>query len=153
MPPGVDGPEGGGCAPIARAQRRGGTFLKPVNPATIAKSLAIGNPADGYAALKATAESGGAMETVTDEEIIEGMPLLAQTEGIFAETAGGVTIGVLKKLVKQGLIKRTETTVALVTGNGLKTQEAVMNAVGRPTRISPSLVHLQKTFGLGNHER
>src|SRR5207245_11798167 len=88
-----------------------------------------------------------------DEEIIEGMTLLAQTEGTFAETAGGVTSGVLKKLVKQGIIKRTETTVALITGNGLKTQEAVMNAVGRPTRISPSLVHFQKTFGLGNHER
>ena len=74
------------------------------------------------------------METVTDEEIVEGMTLLAQTEGIFAETAGGVTVGVLKKLVKQGLIKRGEVTVALITGNGLKTQDAVMNAVGRPTR-------------------
>ncbi|TLY41137.1 MAG: pyridoxal-phosphate dependent enzyme, partial [Nitrospirae bacterium] len=149
----VDGAQAEGCAPIATAHKLGRDFFKPVKPATIAKSLAIGNPADGYYALKATAESGGAMETVTDEEIIEGMTLLAQTEGIFAETAGGVTIGVLKKLVKQGLIKRTETTVALVTGNGLKTQEAVMNAVGRPTRISPSLVHFQKTFGLGTHER
>ena len=149
----VDGAQAEGCAPIATAHKLGRDFFKPVKPATVAKSLAIGNPADGYYALKATAESGGAMDMVTDEEIIEGMTLLAQTEGIFAETAGGVTIGVLKKLVKQGIIKRTETTVALITGNGLKTQEAVMNAVGRPTRISPSLVHFQKTFGLGNHER
>src|SRR5438132_1525840 len=149
----VDGAQAEGCSPIAVAYKLGRDFFKPVKPATIAKSLAIGNPADGYYALKATAESGGAMDTVTDEEIIEGMTLLAQTEGIFAETAGGVTIGVLKKLVKQGLIKRTETTVALITGNGLKTQEAVMNAVGRPTRISPSLVDFQKTFGLGIHER
>jgi len=81
------------------------------------------------------------------------MTLLAQTEGIFAETAGGVTIGVLKKLVKQGILKRTDTTVALITGHGLKTQEAVMNAVGRPTRISASLVDFQKTFNLGKHER
>jgi threonine synthase len=93
------------------------------------------------------------MDAVTDEEIVEGMTLLAQTEGVFAETAGGVTIGVLKKLVKQGLIKRTDTTVALITGNGLKTQEAVMHAVGRPTRISPSLVHFEKMFNLGKHER
>ncbi len=90
---------------------------------------------------------------ITQTPGIEGMTLLAQTEGVFAETAGGVTVGVLKKLVKQGLIKRTDTTVALITGNGLKTQEAVMHAVGRPTRISPSLVHFEKMFNLGKHER
>ncbi|TPW01811.1 MAG: threonine synthase, partial [bacterium] len=84
---------------------------------------------------------------------VEGMTLLAQTEGIFAETAGGVTVGVLKKLAKQGIIKRTDTTVALITGNGLKTQEAVMHAVGRPTRISPSLAQFLKTFNLDKHER
>jgi threonine synthase len=88
------------------------------------------------------------MDTVTDEEIVEGMTLLAQTEGIFAETAGGVTVGVLKKLAKQGIIKRRDVTVALITGNGLKTQEAVIDAVGRPTRIPPSLVQFQKTFNL-----
>ena len=149
----VNGAQAEGCSPISAAYKQGRDFFKPVKPNTIAKSLAIGNPADGYYALKATAESGGAMDSVTDEEIVEGMMLLAQTEGVFAETAGGVTIGVLKKLVKQGVIKRTDTTVALITGNGLKTQEAVMHAVGRPTRISPSLVQFQKTFNLGKHER
>ncbi|MEK6549014.1 MAG: threonine synthase [Nitrospirota bacterium] len=149
----VHGAQAEGCSPISAAYKQGRDFFKPVKPNTIAKSLAIGNPADGYYALKATAESGGAMDSVTDEEIVEGMTLLAQTEGVFAETAGGVTIGVLKKLAKQGVIKRTDTTVALITGNGLKTQEAVMHAVGRPTRISPSLAQFQKTFNLVKHER
>ena len=144
----VHGAQAEGCSPIAAAYKQGRDFFKPVKPNTIAKSLAIGNPADGYYALKATGESRGAMETVTDEEIVEGMTLLAQTEGIFAETAGGVTVGVLKKLVKQGLIKRPDVTVALITGNGLKTQDAVMNAVGRPTRIPPSLVQFRKTFNI-----
>jgi len=151
----LNGAQAEGCAPIATAYKHGRDFFKPVKPKTIAKSLAIGNPADGYYALKATAESGGAMDCVTDEEIVEGMTLLAQTEGIFAETAGGVTIGVLKKLVKNGIIKRTDVTVALITGNGLKTQEAVANAVGRPIRISPSLVHFEQMFKLsklGKHE-
>jgi len=144
----VHGAQAEGCSPIATAHKEGRDFFRPVKPQTIAKSLAIGNPADGYYALKAAAESGGAMDSVTDDEIIGGMTLLAQTEGIFAETAGGVTIGVLKKLVKSGIIKRHEVTVALITGNGLKTQDAVINAVGRPTRISPSLVQFQKTFNL-----
>ena len=87
------------------------------------------------------------MESVTDDEVIEGINLLAQTEGIFAETAGGVTIGVLRKLAKQGVIKKHEVTVAYITGNGLKTQEAVMNSVGRPYRIPPSLVKFEQTFG------
>src|SRR5205085_9108683 len=90
----VNGAQADGCSPIAAAYKQGRDFFQPVKPKTIAKSLAIGNPADGYYALKATAESGGAMESVTDEEIVDGMTLLAQTEGIFAETAGGVTIGV-----------------------------------------------------------
>jgi len=149
----VHGAQAEDCSPISAAYKQGRDFFKPVKPYTIAKSLAIGNPADGYYALKAAAESGGAMDSVTDEEIVEGMTLLAQTEGVFAETAGGVTIGVLKKLAKQGIIKRTDTTVALITGNGLKTQEAVMHAVGRPTRIAPSLVAFQQTFNLGTHER
>ncbi len=144
----VHGAQAEGCSPIATAYKQGRDFFKPVKPKTIAKSLAIGNPADGYYALKATAESGGTMETVTDEEIVEGMTLLAQTEGVFAETAGGVTVGVLKKLAKQGVLKREDVTVALITGNGLKTQDAIINAVGRPTRISPSLVQFQKTFNL-----
>ncbi|HZS12915.1 MAG TPA: threonine synthase [Nitrospirales bacterium] len=142
----VNGAQADGCSPIATAYREGHDFFRPVKPKTIAKSLAIGNPADGYYALKAAGESGGAMDSVSDEEVVEGIKLLAQTEGIFAETAGGVTIGVLRKLVKQGTIKKQDVTVAYITGNGLKTQEAVIDAVGRPVRIQPSLVSFQQTF-------
>ena len=143
----VNGAQAEGCSPIATAFKNGRDFFKPVKPNTIAKSLAIGNPADGYYALKTAMESGGAMEAVTDDEIIEGIKLLAQTEGIFAETAGGVTIGTLLKLVKQGAIKRHDVTVAYITGNGLKTQEAVVDSVGRPYRIPPSLVKFEQMFG------
>ena len=144
----INGAQAEGCSPIATAFLNGRDFFKPVKPKTIAKSLAIGNPADGYYALKTAAESKGAMEAVTDDEIVEGIKLLAQMEGIFAETAGGVTIGVLRKLVKQGVIKKKDVTVAYITGNGLKTQEAVVDSVGRPIRIQPSLSHFTKTFGL-----
>lgn len=143
----VNGAQAEGCSPIATAYKNGRDFFKPVKPNTIAKSLAIGNPADGYYALKTVAESGGAMDAVTDDEVIEGIKLLAQTEGIFAETAGGVTIGTLRKLVKQGAIKKHDVTVAYITGNGLKTQEAVVDSVGRPFRIPPSLVKFEQTFG------
>ncbi len=147
----INGAQADGCSPIATAYKEGRDFFKPVKPKTIAKSLAIGNPADGYYALKATGESKGAMDMIPDEEVVEGIKLLAQTEGIFAETAGGVTIGVLKKLVKQGVIKKSDVTVAYVTGNGLKTQEAVIDSVGRPFRITPSLVSFEKTFKIGKN--
>ncbi len=143
----VNGAQAEGCSPIATAFKDGRDFFKPVKPNTIAKSLAIGNPADGYYALKTTAESGGTMEAITDDEVIEGIKLLAQTEGIFAETAGGVTIGTLRKLVKQGAIRKHDVTVAYITGNGLKTQEAVVDSVGRPYRIPPSLVKFEQMFG------
>ena len=143
----VNGAQAEGCSPIATAYKDGRDFFKPVKPNTIAKSLAIGNPADGYYALKTVAESRGAMDAVTDDEVIEGIKLLAQTEGIFAETAGGVTIGTLRKLVKQGAIKKHDVTVAYITGNGLKTQEAVVDSVGRPFRIPPSLVKFEQMFG------
>lgn len=149
VPTKINGAQAEGCSPIATAYKEGRDFFKPVKPRTIAKSLAIGNPADGYYALKATAESGGAMDMVTDDEVVEGIKLLAQTEGIFAETAGGVTVGVLKKLAKQGVIKKQDVTVAYITGNGLKTQEAVIDAVGRPVRIQPSLMSFQRTFKMG----
>ncbi|MFQ5992129.1 MAG: threonine synthase [Nitrospiraceae bacterium] len=151
----VNGAQAEGCSPIATAYKEGRDFFKPVKPKTIAKSLAIGNPADGYYALKTTSESAGAMDAVSDDEIVDGIKLLAQTEGIFAETAGGVTVGVLKKLVKQGAIKKSDVTVAYITGNGLKTQEAVIDAVGRPVRIQPSLLSFERTFkkdeGAGSH--
>ncbi|MXX10213.1 MAG: threonine synthase [Nitrospira sp. SB0677_bin_15] len=147
VPTKVNGAQAEGCSPIATAYKDGRDFFKPVKPNTIAKSLAIGNPADGYYALKTVAASQGAMDAVTDDEVIEGIKLLAQTEGIFAETAGGVTIGTLRKLVKQGAIKKQDVTVAYITGNGLKTQEAVVDSVGRPFRIPPSLVKFEQTFG------
>ncbi len=142
----VNGAQAEGCSPIASAYRDGRDFFRPVKPKTIAKSLAIGNPADGYYALKATGESRGAMEIVSDDEIVEGIKLLAQTEGVFAETAGGVTVGALRKLVKQGIIRKNDVTVAYITGNGLKTQEAVIDAVGRPVRIQPNLLSFEQTF-------
>ncbi len=142
----VNGAQAEGCSPITAAFKEGRDFFKPVKPKTIAKSLAIGNPADGYYALKTAGESGGTMDMVSDGEIVEAIKLLAQTEGIFAETAGGVTIGVLQKLVKAGVINKQDVTVAYITGNGLKTQEAVMDAVGRPIRIQPSLMSFEQTF-------
>jgi threonine synthase len=147
----INGAQAEGCSPIAAAYKEGRDFFRPVKPKTIAKSLAIGNPADGYYALKATAESKGAMDMVSDDEVVDGIKLLAQTEGIFAETAGGVTVGVLRKLVKQGIIKKNDVTVAYITGNGLKTQEAVIDAVGRPVRIQPSLVSFERTFKMGKN--
>ena len=147
----INGAQAEGCSPIVAAHKEGRDFFRPVKPKTIAKSLAIGNPADGYYALKTAAESQGAMDMVSDDEVVDGIKLLAQTEGIFAETAGGVTIGVLRKLVKQGVIKKSEVTVAYITGNGLKTQEAVIDAVGRPVRIPPSLVSFQQTFKMGRN--
>ncbi len=128
-----------GCSPVHRAYLAGSSQVEPVKPDTIAKSVAIGNPADGYFCLKIIAASGGASEAATDAEIVEGIKLLARTEGIFTETAGGVTIACLKKLVAAGKIRSDEVTVAYITGNGLKTQEAVVDHVARPIRIAPTL--------------
>jgi threonine synthase len=135
-----------GCSPIVNAFEAGTLHVHPVKPNTIAKSIAIGNPADGYYALKIARESGGAACAVSDEEIIEGMKLLAQTEGIFAETAGGVVIGVLKKLAASGAIKRSDLTVAAITASGLKTQEAVADVV-QPFVIQPTLESFQEVLG------
>ena len=128
-----------GCAPIVNAIKEKSEIIRPVKPKTIAKSLAIGNPADGYYAMATVAESGGWAETVTDEEIVEGIKLLAATEGIFTETAGGVTVGVTKKLIEQGKIPKNESIVICITGNGLKTQEAVQAKIGKPIKIKPTL--------------
>jgi len=129
-----------GCGPIVNAVKAGSEVIRPVKqPRTIAKSLAIGNPADGYYAFKVVKDSGGTGEHATDEEIVECMKMLAATEGIFAETAGGVTLAATRKLVQQGVIGRDDVTVISVTGNGLKTQEAVAGALRVPTPIKPSL--------------
>ncbi|HET8759629.1 MAG TPA: threonine synthase [Nitrospiria bacterium] len=144
----VNGAQATGCSPVATAFAEGRDFIKPVKPKTLAKSLAIGNPADGFYAVKTARETGGVITSVTDDEIVEGIHLLARTEGVFAETAGGVTIGVLKKLVEQGAIARRDVTVAYITGNGLKTQEAVAGTLGEAVYIEPSLEKFQRRFRL-----
>ena len=126
-----------GCSPIAQAFNDGSKEVRPVIPDTLAKSLAIGNPADGPYALRTIAESDGSAVIAMEDEIVEGIQLLAQTEGIFTETAGGVVISGLRRLVNQGVIKPDEVTVAYITGNGLKTQEVVESVVN-PVHISPS---------------
>ncbi len=123
------GAQATGCSPISTAVKEHQELFKPVIPKTIAKSLAIGNPADGFYAIETIKKTGGWAEDVSDEEVIEGIKLLAETEGIFAETAGGVTVGVARKLIDQGRIPKDESIVLMITGNGLKTQEVLLNRV------------------------
>ncbi len=140
------GAQAEGCSPIAQAFREGRDFINPVKPSTIAKSIAIGNPADGVYALEVARKTNGNIESVTDAEIVDGIKLLAETEGIFTETAGGTTIAVLKKLAEAGKINPDETTVAYITGNGLKTQEAVQGYVGEPLTIDPKLESFERAL-------
>ena len=137
--PVVHGAQATGCSPISAAYKDGKDFFKPVKPATIAKSLAIGTPADGFYALKVMKETGGASDDVSDDEIRDAMKALAECEGIFTETAGGVTVGTAKKLVASGKIPAEDSVVLCVTGNGLKTLDAVQGHVGKPDEIKPSL--------------
>jgi threonine synthase len=128
-----------GCSPVSTAYKAGLDVIRPVKPDTIAKSLAIGNPADGPYVLDIARRTGGAVEDVTDAEVVDAIRLLARTEGIFAETAGGVTVGVLRKLVADGRLDPEAETVVLNTGDGLKTLDAVAGQA-RPTAvIRPSL--------------
>ncbi len=135
-----------GCSPVTTAIKNGWDHFKPVRPDTIAKSIAIGNPADGYYGIKTVRESEGTGEDVTDEEMVSAMRLLAETEGIFTETAGGVTVGVTKKLVEQGRIPPDDLTVISITGNGLKTQEAVQDSVDPPLEIDAKFSSFQEMF-------
>lgn len=137
-----------GCAPIITAIKEQSDIIKPIKPNTIAKSLAIGNPADGIYAAGVVRESGGWAEDVSDDEIVEAIKVLAATEGVFTETAGGVTLGVAKKLVEQGKIPKDESIVVCITGNGLKTQEAVSERIGRPIRIKPNLNSFEENVPL-----
>jgi len=137
----VSGAQGEGCAPVADAFAAGADQVKPVRyPETIAKSLAIGDPADGFHALEEVRRSGGAMASVSDEEIVEAVGLLARTEGVFTETAGGVPIGVLSKLAARGVVRPDERVVAYVTGLGLKTLEPFAGAFGVAASIQPTAV-------------
>ncbi|MGZ4631722.1 MAG: threonine synthase [Actinomycetes bacterium] len=134
----IFGAQATGCSPVSQAFKQGHDVVRPVRPSTIAKSLAIGNPADGPYVLDATRRTGGAVEDVTDEEIVEGIRLLARTEGIFAETAGGVTVATLRKLLAAGQLDPDADTVVFNTGEGLKTLDAVSGHVGPAATIPPS---------------
>ena len=136
-----------GCSPIVNAFQAGALHVHPVEPDTIAKSIAIGNPADGYYALRVARQSGGGACAITDEEVVAGMKLLAQTEGIFAEAAGGVVIGALRKLTASGIIKRNEITVAFITGAGPRTQDIVSDTV-QPFNIQPTLESLEEVLNV-----
>jgi threonine synthase len=140
------GAQAEGCSPIAQAFREGRDFISPVKPNTIAKSIAIGNPADGVYALELARKTNGNIESVNDAEIIAGMKLLAETEGIFTETAGGTTIATLQKLVEAGKIDPDEVTVVYITGNGLKTLEAVKGELGEPFTIDPKLDEFERAL-------
>jgi threonine synthase len=135
----VSGAQPEGCSPVARAFAAGTDEVRPVKPKTIARSLAIGNPADGRYAIATAKATGGEIDACTEAEVIEGIRLLAETEGVFTETAGGVTIAVLRRLVARGAIARDEETVALITGNGYKTVEALEGALEPSFHVRPDL--------------
>jgi threonine synthase len=136
----IYGAQATGCNPISAAFKAGTDLIRPVpKPKTIAKSLAIGTPADGYYAVHAIKSSGGSCEDVSDEEIVAGIRLLAETEGIFAETAGGVTVACAKKLIETGKLPKNESIVLCITGHGLKTAEGVAPYLPAPRLINPSL--------------
>ncbi len=136
-----------GSSPIVKAYEAGSLHIHPMTPNTIVTSIAIGNPADGYYALMVARQSGGGAQDVTDEEAIEGMKLLAETEGIFAEAAGGVVIAGLKKLAQAQKIQKNQLTIALITGAGPRTQEIVADMV-EPINVHPSLESFSEALGV-----
>lgn len=138
------GAQATGCNPITHAFKEGWELFKPTKPNTIAKSIAIGNPADGFYAMKTMRATGGYGEDVTDDELAEGVKLLAETEGIFSEPAGGVTVAVTKKLLDQGKLDKHGRTVLCITGNGFKTVDAVIERVSRPDIIEAKLADFEK---------
>jgi len=145
-PPVLSGAQAAGCGPVASAWAEGRDFMAPVRPNTIAKSLAIGNPADGIFALDVARATGGSIESVSEREIVDGIALLAETTGVFTETAGGVTTAVLAKLAAAGAIDPDERVVLYVTGDGLKTLDAVADRVHRHT-IAPTVAAFETALG------
>jgi len=138
--PALTGAQALGCSPVYNAWKEGSDQVFPVRPNTIARSIAIGNPSDGTYVVRIARETGGVVEAVTEEEIVDAIRLLARTEGIFTETAGGVTIGVLAKLARGGRWRGDETVVAYVTGHGLKTADVIVGTGGgRRIEIDPNL--------------
>jgi threonine synthase len=136
-----------GSAPVVRAIEAGQEFPDPVKPNTIAKSLAIGNPADGFQVVRVVKETGASAAMVTDDEILDAVQLLARTEGIFTEAAGGTTVAATRALVKRGVIKPGESVVICITGNGFKTAEVMFDRVARPTQIGRSLSDFDRAIG------
>jgi threonine synthase len=135
----ISGAQAEGCAPVARAFAAGTEEVRPVKPDTIARSLAIGSPADGPYAIQTARSTAGVIDACTEDEVIDGIRLLAETEGVFTETAGGVTVAVLRRLREAGAIRPDEETVALITGNGYKTIEALEGTLEASYRVAPSL--------------
>jgi len=135
----VSGAQPEGCRPVAQAFQDGAETVTPMKPNTIARSLAIGSPADGMFAMQVARETGGHIEWCTEDEIREGITLLAETEGVFTETAGGVTIANLRRMCEQGIVKPDEETVAYITGNGYKTIEAFEGRVEPTFHVPPDL--------------
>jgi threonine synthase len=135
----ISGAQAEGCSPVAQAFVAGADEVRPVKPRTIAKSLAIGSPADGRYAIETARATGGAIDACTEAEVIDGVRLLAETEGVFTETAGGVTIAVLRRLVEAGVVRSDEETVALVTGNGYKTIEALEGSIEPSYHVAADL--------------
>jgi threonine synthase len=138
------GAQATGCSPISTAVKLGNTEIEPQKPSTIARSLAIGNPADGHYAIQTIIQSGGWSEDVSDPEIVKSIQLLAETEGIFTETAGGVTLGCARKLYKSDRILPNETTVLCITGNGLKTTDVLTGEYDTEQPIAPKLAEFEK---------
>jgi threonine synthase len=143
----VFGAQATGCSPVSAAYKEGHDVIRPVRPDTIARSLAIGAPADGPYVLDAVRRTNGAIEDVTDEEVVEGIKLLARTEGIFAETAGGVTVATAKKLIESGQLDPDGETVLLITGDGLKTLDALGDTIGPRATVPPSAEAVIKALG------
>src|SRR3989449_330025 len=138
------GAQATGCSPISTAVKAGNAEIDPQKPATIARSLAIGNPADGHYAIKTIKANGGWAEDISDPEIVESIQLLAETEGIFTETAGGVTVGCARKLYRQDRILPDETTVLCITGNGLKTTDVLNGKYEAEEPIPPKIAEFDK---------
>jgi threonine synthase len=138
------GAQATGCSPISTAVKAGQAEIEPQKPATIARSLAIGNPADGHYAIRAITKSGGWSEDVSDPEVVESIRLLAEAEGVFTETAGGVTVGCARKLYRDARISPDETTVLCITGNGLKTTDALAGEFTAETAIAPKLAEFER---------
>ena len=145
-PPKIHAAQAAGCAPVIQALEQGVEYPEPVRPDTIAKSIAIGNPADGFQVLRTIRDTGGSGAVATDPEIVDAIGLLARTEGIFTEPAGGTTLAVLIKLIKSGVIPQDEAVVLCITGNGYKTSDVVADAVQEPTQLGRTLKEFEAFF-------